>query len=230
MTGQTPEPWPEGWRPAVPPAGYANGHAVPAHADAPGGVRPAPVAARPSPSRLVDESWVGRSSDSGGAAGSPARRAGWFVAVAIVLLGGMLLGARGCAKALTDGDLALLRKEPIAAAPPAATEVHRAASLGGGDTLPYIERVYAVSNAAQVLEYYTTTYGAPLNLTRDESTGATTLAGGRRVGKRRIGVRVDIRDVTAGPRLVEATPDTPKPTPPGTTSFVTVVLSATGGG
>jgi hypothetical protein len=230
MTGQTPEPWPEGWPPDVLPAGHANGHAVPPQAGAPGGLRPAPVPARPVASALADESWVGRSSNTGGAEGSPARRAAWFVVIAVVLLGGMLLGARACAKALTDGDLALLRKEPIAAAPPSATEVHRSASLGGGNTLPYIERVYAVPNAAAALEYYTTTYGAPLNLTRDESTGATTLAGGRQAGKRRIGVRVDIRDVGAGPRLVEATPDTLKPAPPGTTSFVTVVLSATSDG
>jgi hypothetical protein len=212
-----------------PPPGYLNGHGVPAPPGAPSGGGPPTTASRPPQRQTADEIWAARPVSADDTQANPGRRAAWFAVIALVLLGGMLLGARGCAKALTDGDLAALRKEPIAAAPPGGTEVHRAASLGGGKTLPYIERVFAVPDRQAAIDHYTSTYGASFYFSRSTDQDGAALSGGRPNGKRQIGVRVDIRDVAAGPRLVEATPDSLKPTPPGTLAYVTVVLSATSG-
>ncbi len=227
MTGPPSEQGPPGR--ALPPAppGHLNGHLVPAHPGVPGGVRPGPQP--PSPV-AADGAWASRAAAPEGRESSPIRRAVWFVALATVLLGGMLFSARGCAKALTGGDLTTLRREAIAAPPPSGTEVHRAASLGASGTLPYIERVYAVPDGAAAAEHYTTTFGAQLNLVQTDGPDGTVLSGGRAEGRRHIGVRVDIRESAKGPRLVEPKPDTPKPAPVGTGAFVTVVLSTTSGG
>jgi hypothetical protein len=227
VTGPPSEQGPPGR--TLPPAhpAHLNGHPPAAHPDAPGGVRPGPQP--PSPV-ATDGLWAARAVAPEGRESSPIRRAAWFVALATVLLGGMLFGARGCAKALTGGDLTTLRREAIAATPPSGTEVHRAASLGASGTLPYIERVYAVPDGAAATEHYTTTFGAQLNLVQTGGPDGIVLSGGRADGRRRIGVRVDIRERTKGPRLVEPNPDTPKPAPVGTGAFVTVVLSTTSGG
>lgn len=226
MNGPPPAQGPPPSGSALPPVGYLNEHTVPAHADAPVGPPPATRPPRPSP---ADEIWAARPTSIADSESSPGRRAAWFAVIAIVLLGGMLLGARSCAKALTDGDLAVLRKEQIAAAPPGGTEVHRAASLGEGRTLPYIERVYAVPDGQEAINHYTSTYGTSFNLSRSTDQDGVALSGGRRSGKRQIGLRVDIRDSAKGPRLVEARPDSLKPNPPATHAFVTVVLSSTSG-
>jgi hypothetical protein len=154
----------------------------------------------------------------------------WFGLAITALLVGMVVSARSCTNAVTGGDLAVLRKEQIALPPPDATRVHKSASLGTKGNLPYIERVYAVPNRQAAAAYYVATFTASFTLVSADESGTTVLTGGRTEGKRRIGVRIDLRDIASGPRLVEPSPSSPQTPPLGTTAFATVVLSTTPGG
>lgn len=225
MSDETPHRGPSGPppEPVSHPPGRVNGHTVPAQAGAPGGVRPP---ALPAP-RPADHDWQLTARSVSEPEPNPARRAAWLGLAAAVILCGMAVGAKSCARAIGGGDLAALRAEPIAAAPPSGTELHRAASFGGGGSPPWIERIYAVPADPPPLDWYTATFAERYGLAPGPGLGDLTRTGSRVEGRRSIRVRVDIRDVASGPRFVDRERPALAAAPAGTASYVTVVLSTT---